>query len=186
MTFWIDTAKMVERVEDPPWSSKDCEHLSGKRRIQAELWLELSRGLQYNGIDDCHQAIREGVAGRKKEKWCWLRTFTWYESTNAFRTISEFSFPVGTKCDLQERHLENLTELALLIDGSSEANRLELIEIHRQRGDFSSANTLLDFEWSKEAMSFVEYLGKLVANEDMILRRVPKQTSDGKTLAPEN
>jgi hypothetical protein len=168
-TFWIMDAEVVHTVAD---INPDSPRSDEEQKVY-NLWIEVCKGIHYFSVNDCYQAIEEGIAGDSSENWKWLRKFTWQESTEALRTMPDLLFTLGTTFRPSQRHYNNLLELIKLLDVSLKDERILAIEIHRQQGEFKSAADLIEFDWSSDNLELIDYQKELIAKKDMLLRRVP-------------
>jgi len=167
-TFWFDDAEVVHVISDLNINS----NMPADQKKALSLHCELSKGVNYTGLDNCYQAIEEGIAGENFEKWKRLRKFTWMETVDPLRALSDCNFVIGSCYALSKRHITNLMELRKLMDISIEEERLESIEIHRQSGEFKEAGNLLGYEWSNHSIELVDFQKELISQKDMMLRRI--------------
>ena len=168
-TFWFDDAEVVHVIRDLNINS--C--MSAEQKEVQQLYLELCKGVNYMGVDNCYQAIEEGIAGENLENWKCLRKFTWQESTEPLRNIPDIFLSLGSTNRLSERHYDNLSELKRLLDASLENERILALEINRQIGEFKAAADLIEFDWSADNRELINYQKRLIEEKDMLLRRVP-------------
>ncbi len=156
--FWLSKAKVLGKIEPlaPDSSSvsdewKDCPYVSQP------------------GEQAYYRAIEKGLATNPKELK-YLRLHAFWRRNDAYRDdFTEQSAP--EKADPKEAE-ENMRMLLAMMDIEDEEDRMMAAELHRELGQFTEAEELLDSIEVEELKFMKDFLLKLCEQRDHMVGKV--------------